>query len=728
VGPAKTKGAATKKSNEVKEKQKRLPALVTQEPDAKKDTPKKKRQKKKDGDDPTTDTDDEDVGGVSKAKGTKASTVKSGKKASSQEPAKKKAKASYKAKDNESDEEQEFDHTQKEEPVKPDEPPPLLHTLSRREFQAQQGSLKTVGGMERFIEARQTLAESQEHVASEKDLDAYIAASFKREKFYTDAQFEAYEANMHDIIASCQRDRRRAGVVDAAFNRGFLIAARRQRKEMRAQFTQEWMRTCEGVIRGLRYMPRQEKFRARVIYYSFRKKEKQTMTVDVTRDWMELHFGVESTQYIIDCAYQEKDGFVHVLKPAILEAGTKTAMLKVRFVTETTNRRSSPRKPRKHQPEPDSGYWEGVDADGVAHRLADNAVAPEVKTFYKNRDKTVEESDGSFVVLQDDIPRPTIMVDDSPPVVSVSFVPERTKQVKASTQLDASERFLRYGKELGKVLDKTRQQTHDKMKDGKGSVAAGLVADFGYDEITYEERVMPEIWRVRLSNKSTVPVTRERVVDLFGEGFAVEVQKRGTNGHKSKTPYIDVPVGACRIPRLAYFPSLMRDNAPEVRFLQGAHDTCIYSAFASALHFVGARLAANQIRNAAITDAGSDPATVLGRLASRIARSEVRFLQQRKIPKTLNFLTDLDDSMILVGSLVASDGSVNHAVAITRGWVFDSNEHRALPLTKAALDVCTQSEDEAAISGVTSTFSHFGHGKIYEDKTKKQLLAAMFEK
>jgi hypothetical protein len=81
--------------------------------------------------------------------------------------------------------------------------------------------------------------------------------------------------------------------------------------------------------------------------------------------------------------------------------------------------------------------------------------------------------------------------------------------------------------------------------------------------------------------------------------------------------------------------------------------------------------------------------------------------------------------MILVGSLVASDGSVNHAITITRGWIFDSNEHKAFPLTKEALDVCTQSEEEATLAGDRSTFSHFGHGKIYEDKTKNQRLAAI---
>jgi hypothetical protein len=80
-----------------------------------------------------------------------------------------------------------------------------------------------------------------------------------------------------------------------------------------------------------------------------------------------------------------------------------------------------------------------------------------------------------------------------------------------------------------------------------------------------------------LSNGDKVEVDREHIVDLFGEGFAAKVELRGMNGHRSKKPYIDVPVGACRIPHLEYFSFLVRPNAPTVRFPQGKHDMCIYS-------------------------------------------------------------------------------------------------------------------------------------------------------
>jgi hypothetical protein len=628
--------------------------------------------------------------------------------------------------DDDDDEEPEFDPNKEEEPyVLPDKPPPVLTSLTRRDFQTQQAELKTEGGLARFIDARQTLPEDQECIASERDLDKFIATSFKRIKYYTEAEFTEYETGMLEIIAQCRNDaNKKRGSADANYNRKFLRDSQKQRREMIKEFTQVWMQSCEGAIRGLRYMARQNMFRARVIYYSYRKMGELIMTTDVTEEWMEVHFGSITTSYVKSCAAKEMDGFMHVLQRKSLKVGATLDMVKLRFVSSASNR-SSPRKQRqKILPTRSCGYWEGIDASGVPHRLEDDGVAPEVKAFYEQRSRSVEESNDSFVILADNIPKPTITIDDSPPVVSVRFEPGYTQSVKAKTQRTADERALLYGAKLGKVLNKTRLQTSQTtFTPTQGQESA--IAEFGYDMLQYEEKLVLKSWRVSLSNGDKVEVERERIVDLFGEGFAAEVELRGINGHRSKNPYIDVPVGACRIPRLEYFPFLVRPNAPAVRFPQGKHDTCIYSSFASALHFCGARSAANHIKHVAVRDSGSDPRTVFGRLAVQVTTTTVRFLQQRRIPSSFNFRNDLDESMILVGSLVASDGSVNHAVTITGGWVFDSNEDVAFPLTKEALDVCTQSEGEATLSGSRSTFSHFGHGLIYQDNTKHKHLAAM---
>jgi hypothetical protein len=98
-------------------------------------------------------------------------------------------------------------------------------------------------------------------------------------------------------------------------------------------------------------------------------------------------------------------------------------------------------------------------------------------------------------------------------------------------------------------VEQNEGKTHDNMQgDGAAAAAVSAVADFGFDTIKYEDRVIPKSWRVRQSDNTTVEVTRERMVELFGEGYAVEVQQQGLNGHKSKMHFIDVPVGAYRIP------------------------------------------------------------------------------------------------------------------------------------------------------------------------------------
>ena len=634
------------------------------------------------------------------------------------------------------DEEHEFDENAEEEAVTPEATAvPLLLPASptKRAFRTQQSKIKSKGGLERLLETRAVLADDQTRYASEKDLDLHVAESFKRAGFKTDDEFATYETQMKGIIARCKKHQNKPkGYSDAVCTQNFLQKARKQRQEMIVEFRQEWMASCEGAIRGIRYMALPaDKFRARVLYYSFRKKEMVTATVDVQSEWMNENFGEATTAYIMQCSEKEKDGFMFVLTPDSLTKGTKSAIVKVRFVATgippkaaTADITNSPRKQKQTVRSPSlEGYWQGVTADGKTHQLLETAVAKEVKKFYVNRNKQVEEKNGGFVVLQDNMEKPVITIDDSAPVISVRYQPETTKQVKSEVQVSCNERALLYGTALGKNLKSTRHQSYEhSQKSAGGAPKTTKIAEFGYDALRYESAMVPEQWKVKLSDNTVMVATGERIKELFGEGFATEVRHRGENRNKSRVYYIDVPVGAVRMPRLSYFPTLARNDAPQVRYSQGPHDTCIYSSFASALHYLGAKHAAHHISTTAVGDAGSDPVTVLQRLSKRIDKTNVRFLKPSKLPKTFVLTSEMEDNMMLVGSLVASDGSVNHAVTITQGWIFDSNEQFALPLTKEALDVCTQSEDEATASGSKSTFSHFGHGNIFRDSTKRKAL------
>jgi hypothetical protein len=58
--------------------------------------------------------------------------------------------------------------------------------------------------------------------------------------------------------------------------------------------------------------------------------------------------------------------------------------------------------------------------------------------------------------------------------------------------------------------------TDTRQMQGDGAAAAvSAVANFGFDTIKYEVRVIPESWYVRQSDNTTVEVTCKRVVDLF---------------------------------------------------------------------------------------------------------------------------------------------------------------------------------------------------------------------
>ena len=50
---------------------------------------------------------------------------------------------------------------------------------------------------------------------------------------------------------------------------------------------------------------------------------------------------------------------------------------------------------------------------------------------------------------------------------------------------------------------------------------------------------------------------------------------------------------------------------------------------------------------------------------------------------------DFRENQIALIVLMSSDGGASHAVTIANGWIFDSNESVALPLTQQALDYCT---------------------------------------
>jgi hypothetical protein len=142
----------------------------------------------------------------------------------------------------------------------------------------------------------------------------------------------------------------------------------------------------------------------------------------------------------------------------------------------------------------------------------------------------------------------------------------------------------------------------------------------------------------------------------------------------------------------------MLDNAyPALRYMQGTDATCLFSSFASALHFGGLRITAEKI--AAMAPCFSMTAEN-GKEAWAALKSFMLMDCSDLVPRTVygvsfNVFNDISVYPTVL-QLVAKDGNQQHAVTIVGKMVFDSNVPRALPLTKATMDYCCSSDDQAS--------------------------------
>jgi hypothetical protein len=181
----------------------------------------------------------------------------------------------------------------------------------------------------------------------------------------------------------------------------------------------------------------------------------------------------------------------------------------------------------------------------------------------------------------------------------------------------------------------------------------------------------------------------------------------------STSKFINVPVGALPEPRHLDHPSLCVDGAPLVYYIN--KERMIRVSFP--------RWLPNHVQNKAKGTAGCNMQGMFHRLQEQVFQTELKFLSQRPLlPPMFDWKKELKDNMIMVALLEGSDGPVHHAVTMFQGWILDSNETHALPLTKQALDFCTQTDKEMMMTGCPSSFSCFKHGTIYTDTTKLEKL------
>ena len=157
---------------------------------------------------------------------------------------------------------------------------------------------------------------------------------------------------------------------------------------------------------------------------------------------------------------------------------------------------------------------------------------------------------------------------------------------------------------------------------------------------------------------------------------------------KEQKKRIDIPPGKAK-PRSS-FPEHL-EKGPPMKYKQGVNkNTCLVYSFASALHHIGAKLAAFVLirKSAKIID----HCDTVKRFSIAVKDSDPHMYFEKLKVSAWNIL-EVVDNQLVVASVVGSDGKEEHCVTVYNKWVFDSNFDFALPLSKESLDLCCSAED-----------------------------------
>ena len=200
------------------------------------------------------------------------------------------------------------------------------------------------------------------------------------------------------------------------------------------------------------------------------------------------------------------------------------------------------------------------------------------------------------------------------------------------------------------------------------------------------------------------------VHENFPEELIHRCMQEGTKPGAGKK-FFHIPPGA---PRTTIDSPILDERYPLAIYKQNSDATCLFSSFASALHYVGLHRTAEAIGKAATiysadTEAGIENWNAL----TKIMSEECGWLQPRKVHVHEDILNDVYEFPTVV-SLEAVDGGTQHAITVVGKLVFDSNCARALPLTKETLDYCCSSNSmkgyyHRVYKGYR--FEEFGHTK-----------------
>ena len=152
---------------------------------------------------------------------------------------------------------------------------------------------------------------------------------------------------------------------------------------------------------------------------------------------------------------------------------------------------------------------------------------------------------------------------------------------------------------------------------------------------------------------------------------------------------------------------------PEVEFEQGKASSCVFSAAASALHFIGDLKGAALLGGLLAASAKDiDPMHML----VVTLRNQTLWHVEGVSESTFDIFRSTQTPFCI--QIRCSDGAVNHTIVTVGDWVFDSNEVHALPLCQESLDRCAG--DGATFVGCVRVLKFEPNKKLVNALAKKR--------
>ena len=191
-----------------------------------------------------------------------------------------------------------------------------------------------------------------------------------------------------------------------------------------------------------------------------------------------------------------------------------------------------------------------------------------------------------------------------------------------------------------------------------------------------------------LSDGTYTSLTSDYVEDNFDKEYITLVKEEGLQ-YQAKQ-FFHVPPGA---PRTNDGHWMMNDCYPRLQYRQQSESTCLFSSFASALHYLHIEDSAKLVADLAHQfSAASKLGLFNWHALIELMQQNCGWLTPKKIKsKSFNVLNNISEYPTLL-CLEATDGGTQHAITVVGGLIFDSNCEHALPLTMKSLNYCCSSD------------------------------------